>query len=325
MIKKRTIFIFNVILCFCMLISCTKTETVDEKENEIILNEGAMVKFKDNSYSNLNLVNDKYAEVINNSVISTYNKVSGTYVYLKDGKTIIKYKSKDIEILDENIIDIKVSQDGEYISYFKMDDYYNLKILNLKQNKEEVVDISTAISGNILEWLDGDTIVYYGIDSKNNNAIFTYNLKDKTEKLIYKLQKGYVEFIKVTESGVIILQNINGNKILKNIKDNTEILSTDILQVKDLLITKQGTYFLGNIKDRGYSLYNIQDGKASRVVYDFPNIIDMDKGLSCTEQGDIMFVGADSDIKKSNIYILKNGYVKLLTNSESEYYFIDIN
>ena len=78
------------------------------------------------------------------------------------------------------------------------------------------------------------------------------------------------------------------------------------------------------MKDDNHSIYEVKDGKVNRLIYDFPNIIHLEKGLSSDEDGNVLFIGSTDSFEKENIYIYEDGYVKVLTNDNFKYYFVDI-
>ena len=68
--------------------------------------------------------------------------------------------------------------------------------MDLSTSKSIDVNSNVVISGQLVDWLNKDTIIYYGIDKEKNNGIFTYNIKEKKETLIYKLDIGYLRAFK---------------------------------------------------------------------------------------------------------------------------------
>ena len=58
------------------------------------------------------------------------------------------------------------------------------------------------------------------------------------------------------------------------------------------------------------------------MVYDFPKIINLDKGLSKDSNGNILFIGGDEpNVEK--VYICEDGAISELSDKEGKYYFIN--
>ena len=62
-----------------------------------------------------------------------------------------------------------------------------------------------------------------------------------------------------------------------------------------------------------------------RVVYDFPLMINLEKGLSVSPKGELLFMGSNDDYNEQNIYSYYNGEVKLISTKEGKYTFINMN
>lgn len=324
--KKKGVLLVSSILSSWLFISgCSKT--LDVPSEKITLLKGAVAREENGNHTNYNLTEGKYNKLEVEKAVIAYDRISGNYVYEKEGKIFISYKDKEIEIVDKNITEPKVSPGGEYSSYFKKDPYMQLVVKDLEKNKEIEINTTVAISGQLMDWSSENNIVYYGIDENKVNGIFTYNIESGEEELIYKLESGYLEFLKSSKEGVVFLQETIANKkVLKSIdKDrNVKIISEDIVELKDIEITEKGTFVLGKMKDNNQSIYEIKDDKFNRLIYDFPNIIHMEKGLSCDEEGNLLFIGGTDSFDKENIYICEDGYVKSVTNDNLKYYFVDI-
>ena len=163
------------------------------------------------------------------------------------------------------------------------------------------------------------------IDDEKNNGIFIYNIHDNEEKLIYKLESGYVEYLEVLNNEVVFLQQKEGKqKILKFINEKGDISESieNIDVISDVEYTEDGIFIIGKMKDNNYSLYKYSDGKIKRLVYDFPKIINLEKGLSKDSNGNILFIGGDEP-KMDRVYICKDGAISELMNNEGGYYFIN--
>ena len=322
--KKYVLLVSTIVSSWLFLSGCSNTPEAPSENIKLI--DGAIAREENGKHTNYNLVEGKYSRLESEKAIVSYDKISGNYIYEKDEKIFIKYKEKDIELLDKNIINPKLSNGGEYFSFFKKDKYMQLVVKRLKDDKEIEIKSTVAISGDLMDW-NNDTIIYYGVNQNKVNGIFAYNIEDEKEELIYELEGGYLEFLKCSKNGIIFLQQtLDNDKILKFINKNNDVesITEDILELKDVEITDKGIFVLGRMKDENYSIYEINDGEFNRIIYDFPNIIHMEKGLSHDEKGNILFIGSTDSFEKENIYIYEDGYVKVVTNGNLKYYFVDI-
>ena len=69
----------------------------------------------------------------------------------------------------------------------------------------------------------------------------------------------------------------------------------------------------------------ISDNGIKRLIFDFPNILYVDKGLSVNEDGEILFIGSAGEDKKEYIYKYSDGTVTLVDEDIDTCNFININ
>lgn len=332
--KKKGIkiaFLINCILLSCILFyGCNnkvKEENKVEKDNVKLLN-GAIVKEDIDEYSIYNLIDDKYEKVNTKYAIIFYNLQSGNFIYNENGKYKVSYNNSE-EVIEENknVISPKLSNDGKYLSYFLNDPYLDLKVKDLSSNKEISMESNVTISGDLIDWMDEKTLVYYGIDNNKNNGIFTYDIEKREEKLLYKFDLGYVEFLKALDDGIVFLQEKEGKqKLLKIIDEqgNAEEVVENIVDINDIESTSEGILILGKIEDNNYSLYKYNEGKIKRLVYGFPRLIDLEKGISKDKDGGIIFIGGE-DSKNEKIYKCKDDTISIINEDDGIYHFIEFN
>ncbi|GAB6170345.1 hypothetical protein JCM1393_28050 [Clostridium carnis] len=322
--RKRHICLFaTLIVTSFFFIGCNKEN--NEKKVELKLSQGAVAKEANGEYKIYDYINNAYSKVDLNKTITAFDKKSLKYLYNSEGKNYIYSNGKEIPIEDDKVISSKISSGGKYVSYFTGDPILEVKLLDVEKNKNIEFNSNVAISGDFLDWLDEETIVYYGIDNNKRNGIFMYNISEKKEELLYKLEVGYIEFFKVSGNGVIFLQETtNKKKVLKSVDKNKNVaeLTKDVLEVNDIIIINDAVYMLGKMVDNNYSIYKIEGGKFKRLVFDFPTMLHLEKGLSQDEKGNLLFVGSNESFEKENVYLYENGEVKYLTNDNSKYYFI---
>lgn len=323
--SKYLLLLVSMLSSWLFISGCNKT--IDTTSEKITLYKGSVTREENGNHANYNLTEGKYNKLETEKVIVAYDILSGNCVYEKNGKLYVQSEEDSIEIVDKDIINPKLSPGGKYISYFKRDKYMELVIKRLKDNKEIEIKTNVAISGSLMDWNTEKSLVYYGVDENKNNAIFSYNIESGKEEIIYKLENGYLEFIKAFKDGLIFVQeSVGGVKSLKSIDgdNNVKLLTEEIDVLKDIIITDQGTYFLGKMKNNNESIYEVKQNSIERVIYDFPSIIHLEKGLSYDENGNILFIGGTDSFEKEKIYTYDNGYIKSLTNEDVKYYFVDV-
>lgn len=332
--KKIKYPILAIVVYICvgfMLVGCEK-ETTNEvtEEKTTLLNKGAYVNEQSGEYKIYNTKDDKsFEEVDTDEVIIAYNKESLTYLYAKDKDLYIKYNGKVTKIDEEKIYHQKISPKGNYLFYFINNNYLTPIIMNLKNDKIYSLQNKAIISGEFIDWISENKLAYYGVDNENKVAgIFTYDLVSLEEELLYKIDLGYIQYLKSMGNGVFFLQETYGDGAkLKSINSSGEVteICEGIEEISDIEVTEQGIFILGKAKNNTYSLYKIEDGETRRLIYDFPSIINIQKGITSTVNGDILFVGGKDNIKEQYIYKYSEGNISIITKESGDYNFIDIN
>lgn len=326
--KNLKVFLSSLFLLLIItMVGCEKEEIIKEEINRLELFNGAIAIENSNEYTIYNKINDSYEKADTNYVISSYNLNNKSFIFNEDGKMKVNYNGKEIDIdADKNIISPKLSIMGEYLLYFIKDEYLQLKIKNLAKDEYVNFKSNVMISGDLVEWLSEDSLIYYGIDNNKNNGIFIYDFIEEKEKLLYKLDNGFLEYMRVFDNLIIFTQsNFSKEKSIKIISKNGEIIEeiNDVKDVNDIEYTKDGLFILGKFKDNNYSIYQYKDGNLKRLVYDFPKVINLEKGLSIDKDGNILFVG-NNEINKEKIYMYSNESIVALDTVEGNYFFIDI-
>lgn len=327
--KNKNVFIVLVISIIMLLCGCT-TKREEVSVTRLMLNNGAYRSIEGGSYSIYSFNNDDIYEKLDTEyAIVSYNNESGNYVLLKDGDIFVNYFGKDIKISDENIQSPKLSYDGNYLFYFSNNGILEPRVFDLKNEKEITIENKTMISGHFVDWITDSKIVYYGVrNDDKKSGIFTYDLINKNEELIYEINKGYVSFLKSIDDEVVFIEdNMENKKILISLGENNTFteLTEKIIDLKDIIKINEDIYILGKVKDSVYSIYEVVDNDLHRVVYDFPIMINLEKGLSISSKGELLFMGSNNDYKEQNIYSYSNGTVKLVSQKEGNYTFININ
>lgn len=333
-LKNKRIFIcvLTFIVFPLLVLGCSKYKNEADSDNvaEVIhLDKGAVLKNEEGEYNIYNYKNHKYSKIENQSIILAYDKNNSSYICVEDGKHFIVYNNNKYIIKDENYEGLKLSPNGNYISYFVEENGLKLKIFKNGENSEIHLKSEASISGTLYDWYDENTLVYYGIKSDKTNGVFTYNLLTDKEELIYLVEDGYLAYLKGTIDSVLFLQlNLENDKELvvfnKRTKDSN-VLSNEIEELTDIIMLDGNVYFTGKIKDDLNSLYEIKDNNIKRLIFDFPALIKTKKGLTSDNEGNILIVGKDSiSSQYEKIYSYnKDKSVSVVSDDSVDYLFID--
>lgn len=324
----KLLVVIQIMVLGVMLISCEKDEKKDE--TGILLKQGAFVDEKDN-YKTFN-ENDEgvYKEIdTNGKIINSYNLSSNTYTFFKDNSFYVNYNSEDIKINHDKIANLKISPNGEYIFYFINDEYLIPAVMNLKQKKEILLENKALISGQFIDWITNEKLAFYGVDTdKKTTGIFTYDISDNSEENLYKINNGFVKFLKHIKDGVALVEeHYEESTVLKviNIDYTVKEISNEVIDINDVEEVNGNLYLLGRVKNNNFSIYEISDNGIKRLIFDFPNILYVDKGLSVNEDGEILFIGSAGEDKKEYIYKYSDGTVTLVDKDIDTCNFININ
>lgn len=306
-----------------------KKESLEEI-SKISLNKGAFVD-ESTSYETFNFNSENTYEEIDTEgkVITNFNMKSNTYTFYKDNSFYVNYNSKDIKIEHNKIASLKISPEGDYVFYFINDEYLEPAVMDLKNEKEILLDNKAIISGQFIDWITDTKLAYYGVNTEEKtNGIFTYDVKTKNEDNIYKISSGYVKFLKHINDGLALVEEHYGEDTVLNIVsvngDITEI-SREVIDINDIESVNDKLYLLGKVKNNNYSIYEFDNGVIKRLVFDFPSVLYAEKGLSVNESNEILFVGSSSNEKKEHVYKYSDGSVALVSNDITNCNFININ
>lgn len=314
------------VLSGCSLVS-EKGEIKEEKER-ITLNKGSIVEDNYGSFTFYNLKEGRYEVSEIKDTLAKFNTQSGNYIFNRENKYFVNYKGKEIDIDSLKVINPSLSPNGEYLSYFTNEGYFELKIKDLKKEENIEFKSEVAISGELVRWISDNTLIYYGVDYEKNNGLFIFNVETKEEKFIYNLGRGYIEYLKVLENEIAFIQERGDrNKSLKLISLDGKVqeILEGVSEVKDVAKTDDGIYLLGRVSGNNYSIYKYSDNNFKRLIFDFPKLVNLDKGLSKDEHGNLLFMGHDEDYDLNNIYMIEDENISLINSKSSNYYFIEFN
>lgn len=332
--KKKTLILLAISIMAISIISCDNKKVENDDNNidtEVVeLNDGSICTEDNGQYINYTYNNERYTESEGEDVIAVYDTESGNYLGQKNKKYIARYNGTEKQLNSIETYDcyFNLSPGGQYLSFFRNEESCNLYIMSMKEDKLLKLNISVLISGKYVDWLDKNTIVYYGVrEADRKNGIFTYNIEEKKEKLLVGFDEGFVEFIKVINDKIIYSKSsYEGEKKLISIdKDgnNLEELTSDIMKVYDIVDGNNNDYYiLGSFKNTDYALYYLKDSMHKRLTYSFPDYVDVKKGLSKGDDGNILFIGSNNKEFQSVYKCNDEGAVSLILDGTREVYFV---
>lgn len=334
-VKSRKLkFIAIVISIIMLMCGCIEKESKIEPKTEI---EKERITLTPGSYRSIDgknnviyYLNDDYIyeKLDVEELVIEYNSKSGNYIFIKDDDVFVNYLGKNIKIDDERVKSPKLSNDGNYLFYFHNSGILEPKVVDLKNETELTIDNATMISGQFIDWISDNKLIYYGIRIEDKKSgIFIYDLINKKEEVVYEINKGYISFLKAIEKEVVFIEeNMENKKVLLSLENNNSFkeVTDKIIDIKDIIKIKEKVYILGKVKNDVYSIYEISNNNLHRVVYDFPIMINLEKGLSVSDKDELLFMGSNNDYNEQNIYSYSDGTVKLISQKEGNYDFINI-
>lgn len=323
------LFMFIILPLFILGCASSKDKTPSNTTEEVKLNLGAMLKSENGIYKVCNYEEGKYKETKSNEIILIYDKSSSNYVCVEDKKYYIVTSKNKFQINDSDYSQLKLSSGGKYISYFVEDNGLKLKVFDTDENKQIDIKSNVAISGILYDWYDQENLIYYGIDSDGKNGLFTYNIKENKENLLYNMKEGYLAFLKTNGDNVVFIQLTLENKkqlmVLNKESKEVTLLSKAIDNLTDIKMYNEKMYFTGKASNNINSLYELDNNKIRRLVFDFPAIVNVEKGLEIDDDGNILFIGSEnSSNKEEQIYEYSNdGSISSISESSVDYAFVD--
>lgn len=329
--KIRYLGVLALIVIPLFMLGCSSPQETKKTNvaEDIKLNSGTILKFEEGNYKLYNYKSGKYEQVKSNYIISSYDKSSSTFIYTEEGKHYIARDNQKYEITDSNYSSLKLSKGGEYISYFIEDNGLKMKVFNTNGNKQIEIKSNVSISGVLYDWYDSNTLIYYGVSNDGINGLFTYNIKENKEELLYKIKEGFLAFLKGTDDNVVFLQiSLEDKKQLimidKKSKD-IKLLTDNIAELTDIVVNNGNIYFTGKEPNNINSLYELKNNVPKRLVYDFPTIVKIDKGLRVDDEGNIIFIGSNGgETDQEQIYTYtQDGSISSITKNSTDYVFLE--
>lgn len=335
-----------IIVLLCLFLSgCTSKPKVEEKDTRDLIHlekymVGEVVKNKTKIYNLKNGIGSYLGEC-DNLIDLKYNASEGIYaklIYLETGnslnknKILIENKEDRFEINDFfSAFDMKISLKGSKLAYryYKSDDLSSindLSIFDIKDKKKMTLEGDTIISGNLYEFLDEDTLIYYGINPESKErGIFKYSFLTEKEGLLYKVDKGNITgFNIVNNKELFIINTSNESSVLGKIdlKDLTyEKIGGNIESLYSTIDAGENIYyFLIRESNKKTSIYKYDGKNIKKVIYNFPKNISEEYPLVKDKENNVYFIGYDNDKDKRDIYNIKmDGSVNIISSKEAQY------
>jgi oligopeptidase B len=293
----------------------------------------------------------KYSEDSTFLLKGHYNKIS-SYLQLKTNQQCKDYDILNLHELGKHFPFFQVSKMEISPSNEKMllsidfigSQVYHLFIKNLYSNEIREIKIpkqtmkpTHAVLGGSSDtnstqeaiWLDDTRIAYVSIDRYyNDSGVYMYDLNTGRHKLLYKGKHGYFISLVTIDSGLyilIIVSNYNNDEIY--------VMDTETYVVRKKPILKRsfsvrypyinhsnGTWIL-HIQDKGTDkICTSKDLIRFETLYENKNpyeqILELDYGNNT-------FLFTLSTLKSLKLYILKCGTLKMLQESEIDYFSIE--
>lgn len=324
----NNVIVLILITSSLLLLSCGKdTNEEDSEYIPLVLNTGAVLFDNGTEKGIKNLIDGSYQNIDEKRDIVQYNK-NGTVLFVKDGKGVVEFKGKEIILNDDRIIKESISPAGDYLTYFIENENNALvfKLLNLKTQVYEDLNIPGVISGDLVDWYDDETIVFYGVSEERRSGVFTYNLKTKVLSEVYESSGSYITYLESSNKEIIIKEEtLDAEEYVKLIDKNgkASTLASNIRKIIDVEVTSKGIFLLGNqINDDRVSIFEHKGDEFQNIIFDFPSYVNFEKGISSTLEGELLFIGSNTKNDEEVIYGYLDGSISSIELKNSKYRFI---
>ncbi|MGL5149939.1 MAG: hypothetical protein ACRC7N_05105 [Clostridium sp.] len=260
----------SVLLTMLLFVGCGKDEIREESIKKPELNNGAIITEINDELKNYNMINNKYVLLEEYKGITHYNKESKNYIYYENGKYFASNGKEQVEVTGDTISNLELSPNGKYVSYFSLDEGYKFIVKNIEKNHQENIKSNVSISGDLIKWLNGNEVVYYGADDNGKTAIYKYNFNDEKETELYEIKGAFIErLVAFNNSVYCIVNNFEDNKIIKKIDDKGK--TEDIFTSENKIISyfekvNDELYFIAKESDTSQTLYSIVDSKVTKII-----------------------------------------------------------
>ncbi|BAH06153.1 hypothetical protein [Clostridium kluyveri] len=337
------LFIVNVTLTGCVNKREDETEKVKiPNYSSTIVTESNENEKKVYNVDNYNLyengTTDDAAQVL-------YDKEKSLYIYLVDKDAVGQSAGNEIIVIDKGVktkikdffsaVDIKLNSSGDKIAYrtFKNDSpasAQGMKIYDLKGKKYVKLNSNVLVSGNLYRWLDDHRIIYYGSmeNKKNSDKIYIYDLNTSKEQVYLEDTKGYCIYFTSLGNNLLFLSRMGESLYLYYYEDKNKkfkLLSDDFGEIYKSLSEEENKtiFFFANVGEKGTAVYKFtaDNYELKRITYDFPENIKISSEMSRDENGNVYFVGFESEESSGEIFMydIHEKSINIISDHEGNY------
>lgn len=340
--KKRLTNIAIVGLCLTVLVGCKKPIPQEEKV-ELNIPSNIVVRAEENGVAYYTIENTTLRKVDLNvpGEVRGFNEEENIVIYssfdtanysttltITDG---VEEKSLNVDGFVENLL---VNPSGTKLFYKVVGKneavrYESLTIVSLDT---KVLEEDLIISGDIIEFMDDEHVVVYGVDiNDKKSGLYNLNITDGDFKLINQISNAFIDYVKVIDDNRILfiqssLEQGRKTYIYKIDDGDLKLVTDKIKRVGEVCFYDEVLYFTGELEDSRFSLYslNLNSKEVKRLVYDFPRVVTENSKLIFNDNK-VFFVGYQNDEYNANIYIydIVSKSTRVLDEKDSEYRIIN--
>lgn len=209
-------------------------------------------------------------------------------------------KNKDFKsLLGENVYNLKLD-DTEGVLYYQNDK--NLSLINIKQNKAEVVISNT----DIVDYLTENSNLFLLINEDDKVSIKNYSLSSSSYNQETLLPKGGEYSFKESYKNHLVVYDKKNNDLYLLDKENISKGFKKIEQVKNWAQANNGLFF---ISDWELKYYNFHEAKIDLLARFSINL----ENIEINESKNYLIVSGEKDII---IYDLKSGLTTNILKAE---------
>lgn len=283
-------------------------------------------------------------ESVHNLWEMKYNSKNSVFVYLmgagenweNGSKIVVLQKNTKSEIKDFFAAsDVKMNFSGDKIAYrtFKdssMGSAQGMKVYDLKNKKQIQLKSRVLVSGNLYEWLDDHRIIYYGSveGEKNSDKIYLYDFSKDREQVYLDGIRGYCTYFVPIGNNLLILSRDQDevNLYYYNYRAGKFVfLDNKFQQIYDPMVNRKNgsVFFVGKDAEDRSSLYEFTEnnGKLSRITYDFPGEISESSGMAQDKAGNVYFVGMENTGDGQNVFMydINEKSINIISDHQGKY------
>ena len=242
-----------------------------------------------------------------------------------------------------NVASVELSPSGEYflltidfigsrLYHLFIKPIYSNELTEIEIPSEKMVQTSQLLSNASSQtayWLSETEIIYVSINRYyNDSSIYVYDIYKKGHKFIYKTKPGFFIDIKILNSGLFIVANLQTYD-----SDEVYLIDTETYKMNSKPLVKRQPYVKYNYINHENGLWHLQiqrkgvdtiettsDFKTFRVLYKNDNPYEQIQEFEFSKECCLFTV---STLKGLELYILKCGKLSLIDRSVMDYLSIE--